>query len=274
MIETKHLFDPLDQLLIQVLSSLSADDWQRPTVAGSWRVKDIASHLLDGNLRAISMLQDGYFGEQPGPINSYQDMVNFLNRLNADWTTATRRLSPALMTELLARSGPKYFKVINALDPQAPALFSVGWAGEDQSLNWMHIARDYTEKWHHQAQIRLAIHQLDPILTDEFYDPYLHVSLLGLPHHYRTIPGKEGQTIHLIIEKENPLNRFLIRADDHWVLSNKREQEVDCTIYIDGSIAWRLFTKGISRKAAEKKVRIEGNPLLGTPIFDLTAVMA
>jgi uncharacterized damage-inducible protein DinB len=53
-IPTLHLFPVLDELLIELLTSLSADDWNKPTVARLWTVKDIAAHLLDINVRTIS----------------------------------------------------------------------------------------------------------------------------------------------------------------------------------------------------------------------------
>ena len=46
-------------------------------------VKDLASHLLDGNLRTLSMLRDDYAGEAPSDV-SYAGIVANLNRLNAD----------------------------------------------------------------------------------------------------------------------------------------------------------------------------------------------
>jgi len=36
---------------------------------------------------------------------------------------------------------------------------AVDWAEEMESKNWMAIAREYTEKWLHQQQIRDAIQQ-------------------------------------------------------------------------------------------------------------------
>jgi hypothetical protein len=36
----------------------------------------------------------------------------------------------------------------------------VAWAGEAESKNWFHVARDYSEKWHHQQQIREAVSQI------------------------------------------------------------------------------------------------------------------
>src|SRR5689334_12267714 len=102
-----HLFAPLEDKLITLLKSLSSAEWQAPTVCRLWTVKDIAAHLLDTNLRRISMLRDRYFGESPGAINSYEDLVKFLNQLNADWVKAARRLSPALIIDLMQLSSQK-----------------------------------------------------------------------------------------------------------------------------------------------------------------------
>jgi uncharacterized damage-inducible protein DinB len=46
MILTQHLFESLDNKLIELLRSLSDEDWNKPTIAPLWTVKDIAAHLL------------------------------------------------------------------------------------------------------------------------------------------------------------------------------------------------------------------------------------
>ena len=51
-ISVTHLFPVLDDLLLQLLRSLTPDEWNAPTIARLWKVKDIAAHLLDGNIRA------------------------------------------------------------------------------------------------------------------------------------------------------------------------------------------------------------------------------
>jgi len=42
-----------------LLRGLSPADWNAPKLAGAWTVKDVAAHLLDGNLRTLAMLRDG-----------------------------------------------------------------------------------------------------------------------------------------------------------------------------------------------------------------------
>lgn len=64
-------------MLIRFLESLTEDEWNASSAAGLWKVKDIASHLLDGNLRGLSISRDRYFGEPAADINSNQDWLLF-----------------------------------------------------------------------------------------------------------------------------------------------------------------------------------------------------
>lgn len=54
-IETLHLFPVLDKMLIDLLNSLREEEWDTQTVAKLWKVKDVAAHLLDTNLRTLSI---------------------------------------------------------------------------------------------------------------------------------------------------------------------------------------------------------------------------
>lgn len=267
------LLQPLDQKLTQLLQSLSPEDWQKSTVAPLWIVKDIAAHLLDGNIRTLSMLRDGYFGEKMGSIHAYQDLVNYLNRLNADWVLAMRRVSPGVLIELLKSTGEQYCDYLKTLDPFGKAAFSVAWAGEQESLNWFHIAREYTEKWHHQQQIRLAVSQEKELYESQWYFPYLDTSMRALPHHYRNIKAGQGSVVKVFIPEMPDGNWTLYYNLGRWQLVTDCPAEPVCTISIGPETAWRLFTKGISRQEAEKGVAIAGNQQLGDPIFSMLAVM-
>ena len=66
------------------------------------------------------------------------------------------RLSPAVLISMMEVASREYAEFHQALDPMAEAEFSVSWAGEEKSLNWFDTARELTERWHHQQQIRLA----------------------------------------------------------------------------------------------------------------------
>jgi hypothetical protein len=272
-IDVVALMPELDKLLFKLLEGLSDDDWDKQTIAPKWKVKDVAVHLLDGNLRTLSMLRDEYYGEKPENINSYQDLIDFLNRLNADWVKATTRLSPKVIIDLLKSSGKEYCDFLATLDLNDKAEFSVAWAGENESKNWFHIAREYTEKWHHQQQIRLAVGDEQELLEEKWYYPYLDTSVRALPHHYRNLEGKNEDLVKFTFLGKTEKSWFLY-YDNGWELFASTNQEPNCEVKIRDNYAWKIFTKGIKREEAIENSEIIGNKKLGQKIFDMIAVMA
>jgi uncharacterized protein (TIGR03083 family) len=271
-IHTAHLFQPLDDKLIELLRSLTDEEWHAPTVAKQWCVKDVAAHLLDGNIRQLSLQRDRYFGVPSGEINSYEDLLAFLNKLNADWVHAARRMSPHVLTELLAITGKEFNDYIALMDPNEIALFSVAWAGDDQSLNWFHIAREYTEKWHHQQQIREAVNK-PGILTQEFYEPFLQTFMRALPHTYRNTNAYEGTVVKVTITGEGGGDWYLVKKDK-WEISDYEYLMPQAHTTIEGSIAWKLFSKSWRKKDAMPYVTIQGNEELGEVVLEMISVMA
>lgn len=272
-IKTVHLFPLLDQKLIELLKSLSADDWNRPTLAKLWTVKDIAAHLLDGNIRVVSSSHQ-FAGDLPSnPINSYSDLVDFLNGLNATWVNAMRRVSPQLLTDLLETTGKQYSKIMAAADLFAPAPFSVAWAGEDESVNWFHIAREYTEKFHHQQQIREAVGK-QGILTAELFYPCIDTFMCGLPHAYRTVNANTGVLIQITVTGEAGGKWYLLKMVEGWTLIKNARSVPDTIVTLSPDIAWKVFTRGINPQTALGASKISGDINLGENLFNMVAVMA
>ena len=277
ILQTKHediieLMRELDTHLIRLFKGLSACQWHLKTISPKWNVKDIAAHLLDGNLRTLSVLRDGYFGETPGKISSYADLVGFLDSLNADWVNATKRLSPEVIIEWLKTSGEEYVSYLSTLDSDAKATFSVAWAGENESTNRFHIAREYTEKWHHQQQIRCAVGDGLFLLQEKWFRPYLETSLCALPHHYRTVKGREGDVISFTftggVEKT-----WHLQYSDTWQFVDDVQATPAGQIRIPDDVAWRIFTKGIQKEDAIQQSEISGDPSLTRHFFDMIAIM-
>lgn len=272
-IQTLHLFPVLNELLIDLLRSLSPDDWNKPTLAKQWTVKDVAAHLLDTNMRTVSLLE-GCSLPPAGPINTYRDLVEYLNQLNATWVTAMKRVSPAQIIRMMEDSNRRYVDYYASLDPFAPAIYSVAWAGEDESLNWFHIARDYTEKWHHQQQIRDAVGKTEPLMTPELYYPCISNFMRGLPHAYHDVQAEEGTSIKIIVSGKAGGNWFLFKKSDKWTLEDISGTEPDASITLTPEIAWKLFTKGITPDIGLQASRIEGRESLAAPLFSMVAVIA
>ena len=273
-IDVRHLFRPLNQKLLELLRSLAPEDWTRPTVARLWSVKDVAAHLLDGNIRALSIQRDRYFGETAPNSTAYSVMVSWLNGLNADWIKASRRISPAVLIWLHEMSSEAVTSYFESQDLYSEAVFPVGWMGEARSINWMHVAREYTEKWHHQQQIREATGR-DGIMTRDFYYPLIDTFLRGLPHALRDAYAPAGAVIKVTIRTEAGGDWYLVRSDGDWQFCEKPDTgQYAATVSLDPEIAWRLFSKSVRPHQVGASVEIQGDRELGGKVLQLVAVMA
>lgn len=271
-IDVVRLLPVVDKKLIDLLKSLTPDEWHRQTIAKRWKVKDVAGHLLDGNIRILSILRDQYHGEQFRGA-SYQDLVNFLNDLNADWVKAMQRVSPKMLILLHECTGKLYCDYYATLDPFDTSGFSVDWAGESESKNWMHIAREYTEKWLHQQQIRDAVNK-PGLMTREFYYPFIDIFMLALPHTYRDVKGENGTTIKMTINGELGGSWYLNWIEDRWKLDKSIRENPSAEITLDPDDAWKLFSKSKRPDDLRNRITITGNPRLGEIALSMVSVMA
>ncbi|HEX8858083.1 MAG TPA: maleylpyruvate isomerase N-terminal domain-containing protein [Actinomycetes bacterium] len=71
-----HLFPPERASVLQLLSSLDAGQWQAPTVCPGWSVKDVALHLLGGDIDLLSRRRDGHPAtDAPTRPAGFQELV-------------------------------------------------------------------------------------------------------------------------------------------------------------------------------------------------------
>lgn len=283
---TAHLFPALEARLIELLRSLTPDDWNRQTIAPRWTVKDVAAHLLDTQLRKLSFGRDGYT-PSPGPsIATDRDLVSFIDRLNEEGVTVFRRLSSPVLIAWMEQTSREVATYYASLDPFAPARFGVSWAGEPVSPNWFDIARELTERWHHQQQIRLAVHEatgtseppandarrLAAIMTPELYHPVLDCFMRALPFHYRSVSAPPGTAVRVDVAGDCGGEWYLYRADA-WLLSATPAGTIAATLTIPQEIAWRIFTKGIARERALEHVGVTGDAALACHLLDTRAIV-
>ena len=227
--------------------------------------------MLDTVLRKLSMVRDHCFVEQL-QIRSEQDVIDLVNRLNREGVAVYRHLSPPILIEIMETACRQSADFHESLDPFAPAAFNVSWAGESQSLNWFDTARELTERWHHQQQIRHATNR-PGIMTPELYHPVLDCFVRGLPHAYRDVHATTGTTVKLEITGNCGGRWLLAKNDQGWAFASSSGTPPAARAVIPQEIAWRVFTKGIDRKAARGLSSIEGDTALGEQIFHLTAIV-
>ncbi len=249
-IDTRNLFAPLHEELIALLRALSADDWNKPTIARAWRVRDVAAHLLDTQLRRLSGQRDGHSLPLGRPL------IDFLNDLNATWVAAARRLSPRVIVDLLEMSGPAVATLMESLPLHERARIAVAWAGERESENWFDIGREYTEWWHHQMQIRDAVGA--PLLLEQkWLEPLLELSVRAIRTSAATLFKVDGYEFSIVG------GEFFRGATPAPAV----------TVSTDADTAWRMLYHALTREEILARVTISGDAVLAEPLLRARSVM-
>jgi uncharacterized protein (TIGR03083 family) len=265
------LWEPLLAALLGLLASLTPEEWATPNVCGAWTAHETATHLLGGDVGILSRGRDGY--RVPGPLlDGWDDMVRFINALNDQWIVATRRISPRVLCMLLRATGTEVAAYFRSLDPHALG-GAVSWAGPGPAPVWLDLAREYTERWHHQQQIRRAVGKAgadDPRLVAPVLDAFVR----ALPHTYRDIAAPDGTTVALTVEGAAGGAWVLRRDGEGWTLLIGTVATPTASVRLPQDIAWRLWTKGITPDAARPHTAVEGDHALGEPVLHMVSVIA
>lgn len=257
--------------LLDLLRGLTETDWSKPTVHPDRDVKDLTAHLLHGNLRRVSGLRDGYRRPAP-PIGSVDELIAFIQQDNRDFMTGLRRISPGILVELIDRYDRETISLLEGLDPIASGL-GVAWAGEDVSANWFDVAREYTERWHHQQQLRDATGR-PPLYDQALLEPALETFARGLPFAYRSCDAPDGATIAISTMGHVSLDWTLRRVAGRWVLFSGPDAGAPTRVAIPADVAWRLWTKGIDSLDARARLHTVGDAAAVEPLLGFVAIMA
>ncbi len=261
--------------MLQLLGSLSASDWEAPTVCAGWSVKDVAAHLLGDDIGRLSWGRDDYVNPAFAAgldIATLPGLVAAIDRQNAVWVAGTRRISPRLLIELLEMTGELTEAYFASLDMTALGM-PVDWAGPEPAPVWFDVAREYTERWVHQQHIRDAVGK--PGLKERrWFAPVLDAFVRGLPRVLRDAPVGDGAALRLTIAGDAGGEWIALRQNGDWMLGTAPGMTVDATVELDEDRAWRLFTKGISKEEARRTARIEGDEALAERALDTVSILA
>lgn len=269
-----HAFDALARVEAEwlgLLATITPREWDAPTIVPGWRVRHVAGHLLDTATRKLAIVRDGFAAERPAS-GSADDVRDFVNRLNAQGVAVYGRLSVDVVRALQATVSAECVAWHRALDPMAPAAFAVSWAGETTSANWFDTARELTERWHHQAQIRLALGR-PPLFERAVYHPVLDCFMRVLPHAYGSTEARAGTLVSVRVDGDAADDWQLIREGDAWTLTAGLDATPAATVAIPADIAWRVFTKGLASEEAARRITVTGDAALAAPALRAVAIV-
>lgn len=266
-LDVRPLLAPLREALVDLMTERPPEHWHK-AVTDQWSVADTIAHLLGDDLGRLARTRDGYRGREPASDEVFED---FIDRLNDEWVVAARRLSPRLLVELLAHTGKQVRALWAGLEIEDPGE-AVSWAGADPAPMWLDIARDYTEYWVHQAQIRLALDE--PLLNEpRFLEPVVSTFLRALPYTLRDLVPDEGEATLAIEVTDLTPGDWYLRADPGGWRFVAAVGHADTTVAWKADTVWRLGSRMIDPATARAKAHVEGDIDVGAAVCSLLAVI-
>jgi len=238
--------------LLDLLSDLSPADWGRPTPCPGWTVLDLCRHLVGDDFSALSWHRDEHRGTNPPAGTGEAGFVDWLDELQREWVLASRRLSPRLVCELLAWTGPQLVETFRLADPGARTAH-VSWAGPDPVPVWLDHVRELSEHWIHRQQLLEALGRAADLDEHLDNDPLL-VILDGFRWAYPYRLGESGLVAtaggdHVVIEvtPTGPVWTVAVDEEGRWgfaPLAGGRGREVG-RVTMPANAAWRLLTNNL-----------------------------
>jgi uncharacterized protein (TIGR03083 family) len=268
-IDVRGLYSPQHDAFTGLLKGLRDDEWAMPTGCPGWSVQDIAAHVLGDHISRLARHRDRYHGGA-GPLAG-EDLPAFLDRINAEWVGAARRMSPRVLTDLLSHVGEQVTAFWQTVDMNAPGE-PVSWAGPGPAPVWLDAARDFSEYWTHQQQICDATGR--PGLTGaEFMGPVLDTFMRALPHTLRDVPAPSGTAVLTVVPGPGGGEWTCARDAGRWRLDVWPVPQPAATVSLDADTAWRLCTRGISPARAAELARIDGDEGLAAAMLRIVSII-
>jgi len=102
----------------------------------------------------------------------------------------------------------------------------------------------------------------------------LDTFMRALPHVYRNVRAVEETLIKIEITGPAGGDWFLIRKQDRWELWLDVEEKPKAAVRMPQDVAWKLFTKGLEKSSAERRMTFKGTKELGRQILDMICLIA
>lgn len=273
IIDTRSLFSDLTDSLISLLKNLSPEGWNAKTCYPSWKVKDIVVHLFQTGIGRLSKQRDNFpNAEKPEPMD-FSTLVDLIAQSNKDWSdNFGNNISSQLILDLIKVTEKQLSDFILTQNLMDNAYYSVVWAGETKSGNWFDLAREYTERWIHQQQIREAV-GAPSITSKKYLSPVINTLVRAIPYWYETVDANEGARILIEINGNSGGNWILEKSKDHWVLSAVLTDTYDEKIRLTEDTAWRLLMRSISKEDGKDLVEFSSGNELCMKFLDVKAIL-
>jgi uncharacterized protein (TIGR03083 family) len=269
-IDTRELIHEVREALLELLEELEDESWAAATINPGWDVHDVALHLLGDDVSWLSSRRDHY---RAGGVSTedFGELAALIEAANERWVQATRSISPRLTIDLLRFVGGRFDDHVQVIDLDSEGS-PVGWSGRGPSPTWLDIAREYTERWMHQQQIREAVGR--PGLTEpRWLHPVLDIFMRALPRALDQAPAWEGVEVTVVVEGPAGGSWSVRRGPDRWRLVAGAAAQPEASVRVPEDIAWRLLCRNIPLRTAMRQIETAGDGSLAAAAYQAVAVM-
>jgi len=269
-LDTRPLFPAERAEFAALLWSLNPGGWQRPTVCPGWRVHDVVAHVVHDYLRKLARTRDRHAGPGPWPG---ERLPAFLARVNQEFVDAARYWSPRALVDLFDHLGPQLDRLWASLDLGALGE-EVSWAAPGQPAPvWLDVAREYTEFWVHQQQVRDAVGR-PGANSDRLTWPVVDTFLRAVPHALRHLSPAPGTCLHIQVTGPGGGSWTVQRQDATWALDRgSPARQADALVQLSSDCLWRVATRGIPVEAAREQAVLSGDRALGSAMLHLVSII-
>jgi uncharacterized protein (TIGR03083 family) len=243
-------------LFLDLLRSLDDAQWHEPTECPAYDVQGVATHILGDDFSLLSRQRDAAPSGLIAMWGPGDDLPTVLNRFNDRWVEAAQFFSPALLIDLLERTGEWTADWYDAVDPEELGE-PVGFFGATSgSPYWQISAREYVERWVHHHQIRRALAMTD-LDTDEILLPATASVMRATAAHLGPCGAEPGDMVSFTVAR---LARWTLRRDeDAWSLLDGTPDDVTIDdLSIDRTVATTMMSRAMDREDVEIVVSHNG----------------
>jgi uncharacterized protein (TIGR03083 family) len=255
----------------ELLAGFGAADWERPSPCPGWTVLGLCCHLAGDDLGLLARHRDGYLGTPAPGGASEAEFAGWLDDLQAEWVRAARRLSPRLVTDLLAWAGPQITATLCWQDPAARTA-SVSWAGPGPHPAWLDHARELSEYWIHRQQILQALGRPSDLRAD-LAAPVLDGLAWAWPYRLSQARARAqpGDTVAIAIH--GPVTRawHLVAAEYGWQFRDRPGSRAIADLTLSTEQAWRLLTNNLP--AAQASLQAWGESSITDVLLHTRAIV-
>jgi uncharacterized protein (TIGR03083 family) len=267
-IDVRPLFAGQQAAFIDLLRGFGPAQWAQPTICPGWDVKDVAAHVLGDHIGRLSRHRDGH--QLPHPRDG-EALPAFLDRINDEWVTAARRISPRLLIEQLSIIGNQIAEFWQTVDLGTLGE-AVSWAGPGPAPAWLDAARDFSEYWTHHQQICDATGRAG-LTAPEYLSPVLDTFMRALPHTLRHVTVPDGTVFQMTVTGPGGGKWACTRGPDRWSLQRQPHPQPAARAELDADTTWRLCTRGITPEHAAGHARIDGDQHLAAAALQIVSII-